>query len=66
VTARQARKAPEPGRKWTKQEIRAEGARTTVPNAGSMIAGLCETASYELARRGQFPVSGERAWPSSR
>ena len=30
--------------------------RTTVPIAGEIIAGLSETQSYELHKRGEFPV----------
>ena len=41
---------------WTRAEVEALGTRTTVEVAGSILAGLCRTESYELHRRGQFPV----------
>jgi hypothetical protein len=57
VTAPRARRAaPKPRQKWTKRQILALGASTDLPTAGSVIAGLCETSSRELHRRGQFPV----------
>ena len=41
---------------WTAAAIRGLGVRTTVPIAGAILAGLSETQSYELAKRGGFPV----------
>ena len=41
---------------WTAAEVVALGVRTDVPTAGEILAGLCRTESYELFRRGQFPV----------
>jgi len=48
-----------PGRKrrrWTAEQVRALGFRTTVPIAGEIIAGLSETQAYALHERGEFPV----------
>jgi hypothetical protein len=57
VTAHRARRpSPKPGKRWTKREILAQGARTDLPIAGSIIAGLSETSSRELWRAGKFPV----------
>jgi hypothetical protein len=41
---------------WTPEAVRALGVRTTVPIAGKILAGLSETQSYEMAKRGGFPV----------
>ena len=43
-------------RRWTEREIRALGTRTDIPTAGSILAGLSSTQSYELAKVGRFPV----------
>lgn len=43
-------------RSWTEDEVRALGVRCTVPQAGEILAGLSETQSYELHKRGGFPV----------
>jgi hypothetical protein len=56
VTAHRARQAPKPRQKWTRRQIEALGTRTDLPTAGSIIAGLSETSSRELWRRGEFPV----------
>jgi hypothetical protein len=53
VTARAASAFRRP---WTADEIRGLGTRTDVPTAGSILAGLSPTQSYELAKRGGFPV----------
>lgn len=42
-------------REWTADEVRALGVTTELVTAGSVI-GLGRSASYELARRGEFPV----------
>lgn len=42
--------------KWTPAAVRALGVRTTVPVAGAILGGLCETEAYRLHRAGQFPV----------
>src|SRR5205814_1641205 len=42
--------------KWSRRQILALGTRTDLPTAGSILAGLSETASRELWRRGEFPV----------
>jgi hypothetical protein len=49
MTARQKQK-------WTEAKVRALGVRTTVPIAGEIIAGLCETEARRLHHAGQFPV----------
>jgi hypothetical protein len=54
MTAR--RGAPKPRQKWSRRQIEALGTRTDLPTAGSIIAGLSETSSRELWRRGEFPV----------
>jgi hypothetical protein len=54
VTAR--RRSPKPRQKWTRRQIEALGTRTDLPTAGSILAGLSETGSRELWRRGEFPV----------
>lgn len=46
---------PSPTGAWTERRIRALGAITDLPTAGS-IFGLGRAMSYELARTGQFPV----------
>jgi hypothetical protein len=56
VTARETRRSPKPRQKWTRYQIEALGTRTDLPTAGSIIAGLSETSSRELHRRGEFPV----------
>lgn len=43
-------------RTWTADEIRALGARTDLVTAASVL-GIGRTAAYELARRGEFPVT---------
>ena len=40
---------------WTADEVRALGVTIDLVTAGSVLS-LGRTASYELARRGQFPV----------
>jgi hypothetical protein len=40
---------------WTPDAIRALGATTDLPTAGQIL-GLSRNHSYDLARRGQFPV----------
>jgi hypothetical protein len=45
-----------PRRAWTAEQVLALGVRCTVPQAGEIIAGLSETQSYELHKRGEFPV----------
>jgi hypothetical protein len=42
-------------RTWTADEIRALGATTDVPTAGS-IFGVCKTQSFEYVKEGRFPV----------
>jgi hypothetical protein len=41
---------------WTPDAVRNLGVRTTVPIAGEILAGLSATQSYEMAKRGEFPV----------
>lgn len=41
---------------WTPEAIRALGARTDVPTAGSILAGLCKDEAYRMVKRGKFPV----------
>jgi hypothetical protein len=41
---------------WTEQRIRALGVVTDVATAAS-IFGLSRAAAYDLAKRGQFPVT---------
>jgi hypothetical protein len=48
--------APKPRQRWTRRQIEALGTRTDLPTAGSILAGLSETSSRELWRRGEFPV----------
>lgn len=43
-------------RTWTEESVRALGVRTTVPIAGKVIAGWERTVSYNMAKRGEFPV----------
>lgn len=43
-------------KRWTPDQVRDLGVRTTVPIAGDVLAGLCETEAYALYRRGEFPV----------
>lgn len=43
-------------KRWTPAQVRALGVRTTVPVAGEILGGLCETEAYRLHRAGQFPV----------
>jgi predicted DNA-binding transcriptional regulator AlpA len=40
---------------WTADEVRALGVTTELVTAGATL-GLGRSASYELARRGEFPV----------
>ncbi len=56
MTARQVRRSPKPRQKWSRRQIEALGTRTDLPTAGSILAGLSETSSRELWRRGEFPV----------
>ena len=57
MSAGQARRrAPKPRQRWTRRQIEALGTRTDLPTAGSILAGLSETSSRELWRRGEFPV----------
>jgi hypothetical protein len=42
-------------RVWTPDAIRALGATTDLPTAGQIL-GISRNHSYDLARRGQFPV----------
>lgn len=41
---------------WTPEAVKALGVRTSVEVAGSILGGLCRTESYELHKRGRFPV----------
>ena len=41
---------------WTEEAVRALGVRTDVATAGEILAGLCRTESYAMAKRGEFPV----------
>ena len=43
-------------KRWTPAQVRALGVRTTVPLAGEILGGLCETEAYRLHRAGRFPV----------
>ncbi len=41
---------------WSEEAIRALGTRCTVPQAGSILAGLSESQAYEAAKRGDLGV----------
>lgn len=42
-------------KQWTPDQVRSLGVTTDVPTAGSVL-GMSRHTSYELARRGAFPV----------
>jgi hypothetical protein len=44
------------GRTWTEAEVRAQGVRTTVEVAGSILGGLSRTQAYLAVEHGKFPV----------
>ena len=53
-TTREARRRPS-AKIWTIDAVRKLGATTDVQTAGAIL-GIGRTKSYELARRGAFPV----------
>lgn len=44
---------------WTVEAVRALGATTTLEEAASVL-GVGRTKAYELAQRGEFPVTAIR------
>jgi hypothetical protein len=41
---------------WTRKAVEALGAKTDVPTAGAILAGLGRDESYRAVKRGKFPV----------